>query len=1025
MKFNHFCLLAGMLLIVLSMSVFANAACATNDSSCSDCIDNIYHTNTSTTTSTCSFCNSTPSTCSTCSTCSACDPAPTCSTCGCPLPVNGVCGTDVNTCSKGTFADVADSSTLYKWNCVGLHSGTTANCTKDKPVDPCTTDLAPYILELPNKTITYKQNLRIDLWDYVKDSDDFQSELEITNLYITDINSESAVCTVASNRYLSCNGNDLGITTISVNVEDSCGKHASKQFDINVTNSAPSIYIPNQEVDCVQNVNKLIDLYDYSSDEDKQLLDFNIISQSNPYFANCYLTENHFLFCAISSCSDANNIVQVRATDIFGLYSETTFMLNVKNKTPVWNNISSVCINESKTKFVDLRNYVTDTEDKNNLTFHFNQTSVNGLSCSLVDSNFISCTLESNDKLSVVLDLSATDSKGKSSSTSFTVSSNCFDSNNGVIHFSAETYGVCLETCSTYSLPIYLKNDTNAKKCFDFDSSSSPYNYLNTSLSQNKLCLNSKEETNITLSVNSCGAEERKYNVSVFDNDSNLSMDFKFEVGTCSNFDGFKIEEFDGTVCAGERKDVSVLVKNTTSSSKKIYLSADNEMVLPHFDNEYITLNGGEQKTVQLTINAIALQAGTTESVSISGDADSYHIEKQVYFDVVDCSNIVKRTFTLSAPNVCFDVKRGQTLESQFSVRRESNSGSNCSTQRKDFFLNIAQASSELSYSTVSLKEGEGKTILYSLIVPTDISAGKNYVTINASDGSEWDSFTQTKDICLNVLPESSSSFYVKTQAKDIIWCGSSIFDVEIVNNGDLDETYSLSAFEVPTGVNVSFSEDRFTVRKGTSKTIFVSVSTNPSSIVGDNQKIQLKLNGSTQLTSTIYFNVKEKTTFDDLQILSATSEIDIKGNSSASFDLVVRNNSEKDLNNIKITIESLPDGVSMDDIVIPSLAAGELTNVSGKITALDVNGDYSPVFVVSSSQLVNKKGFTLHIEKNNGVFAGMFSAFFSFGGNNILDFSGIMGFVILAIILIVLVWLITLGLAIITKPKQREVWME
>jgi hypothetical protein len=238
-------------------------------------------------------------------------------------------------------------------------------------------------------------------------------------------------------------------------------------------------------------------------------------------------------------------------------------------------------------------------------------------------------------------------------------------------------------------------NDTNAKRCFDFDSESTPYNYLSTSLSQNEICLNPKEETTLTLSVNSCGAEERKYTVNVFDNDSNLSMAFKFEVGTCSNFDGFRIEEFDGTICAGKKKDVSVIVKNTSSATKKIFLGADNEMVLPHFDKEYVTLNSGEQKLVQLTVNAIALKSGTTERVSLFGDAGEYHIEKEIYFDVVDCSNIVKRTFSLSVPSVCFDVKRGQTLESQFSIRRESNVGDNCSLTRKDFFCLVTREKNE------------------------------------------------------------------------------------------------------------------------------------------------------------------------------------------------------------------------------------------------------------------------------------------------------------------------------------------
>ena len=1062
MKFNHFCLIAGIFLIVLSLSVFANAATINLDcSSPFNCEVKDY----------CQGVGDVPALLGIWGNCgpdgTQCDypftsvntGAHLCSVTvkttaygnspGCTLQNNETVSIKINGTIVGTTIDRyantpsapdtvwcgIDSQTLSKEivlnsnNTIDIIShdsmGVVAVLIDCQPLgNNCSTNLSPIIDPIEDKTIKYTENFTLDLWDYVSDYDDFPNELVISK----SVSGNSINCVLDSNRFLNCSATqNLGVSTITISAKDTCDKTVFREFNVNVTNSPPSIYIPDKTVNCVQNLTDFIDLYNHSSDENKYSLVYTITSQSDSNFINCQIDKNHFISCSLSSCNSGFNNITIRATDIFGLYKETTFKLSVANSSPVWSAIPSVCINESKTKFIDLRNYVNDLEDKNNLTFQLTQTSVSGLNCSLVDSNFVSCTLTSNEHLSNVLEFTAIDSKGASTKTSATISSNCFDYN-GIIIFEAETYSACLEQCSTYSLPMTLKNKTNQRKCFDFDSESTPYNYLSNSLSQSNFCLNSNEETTLTLSVNACGAEERKYFVDVFDNDSNLNMQFEFEVGTCNNFDGFRIEEFDGTICEGESKDVSVLVKNTSSVTKKIFLGADNEMVLPHFDREYINLNAGEQKIVQLTINASALRSGTTELISLSGDAESYHIEKDLYFDVVDCSGIIKRTFSLSVPTVCFDVKRGQTFESQFFIRRETNVGDNCSTTRKDYFLSIFGVTSELSYNTVSLKEGEGKTILYSLIVPESFSAGRNFVTISATDGSEWDSFILNKEVCLNVLPESSSSFFVRTQSKDIIWCGSSVFEVEVVNNGDLDENYSLSAFDYPSGVTVSFSQTNFVVKKGESKIIYVSVSTSTTSRVADNQKIQLRLIGSVQLTSTIYFNIKEKTTFDDIQILSATNEINMKGNSTSKFDMVIRNNSESTLTNVLIRIESLPDGVTMQEITLDSLASGQLINISGEITAGDVNGEFVGVFVVSSGQLVNKKSFVLNIEKNSGVFAGMFSGLFtglfSFGSNSSV-FGGLFGLIFLVIILIVLVWLITLGLAILTSPKQREAWME
>jgi hypothetical protein len=52
-------------------------------------------------------------------------------------PVNGSCGTTVNTCAPGTLSDTADSSTNYLWSCLGSNAdlstgasqGTTASCS--------------------------------------------------------------------------------------------------------------------------------------------------------------------------------------------------------------------------------------------------------------------------------------------------------------------------------------------------------------------------------------------------------------------------------------------------------------------------------------------------------------------------------------------------------------------------------------------------------------------------------------------------------------------------------------------------------------------------------------------------------------------------------------------------------------------------------------------------------------------------------------------------------------------------------
>ena len=48
--------------------------------------------------------------------------------------VNGQCGATQNNCAAGNFQDAADTTSFYKWNCLGINGGTTAYCSIAKPV---------------------------------------------------------------------------------------------------------------------------------------------------------------------------------------------------------------------------------------------------------------------------------------------------------------------------------------------------------------------------------------------------------------------------------------------------------------------------------------------------------------------------------------------------------------------------------------------------------------------------------------------------------------------------------------------------------------------------------------------------------------------------------------------------------------------------------------------------------------------------------------------------------------------------
>jgi len=791
--------------------------------------------------------------------------------------------------------------------------------------------------------------------------------------------------------------------------------------------TAPSIDLQGRTVSCADDLNKMFYLPSYSSDLNVLALKYSISSQSNPALANCFIDNNYYLSCKVNSCRDAETDVEVRVDDNFGHFSTDFFTLAVRNYSPVWSTLPTVCIQNSSFKFINLKEYATDSEDKNNLSFSlFDVTNPVGLNCYIQDGSYLSCDLTSNRHLTSVMKIRAVDSTGKDSNFSYSVSSNCFDADaspsDGTergFYLESVSAGICLEKCSSTGTQMKLVNNTDSKRCFDFDAESTPYNLLNVSVTPTRVCAQPNSTAFFTLNTNTCGAEERPYNIHVFAFDTNLETTISAEVGTCGNFDGFRILETDGSICKGSSKEFTVLVRNTSSTQKKINLLADNSMILPYFTKDSIILASGEQKEVKLVVNAQNLNLGY-ETITLSGDASDYHIQKRMNVNVVDCSSVINRTFSLSVPSVCYNVRRGQTLSGQFNIYRPVTNGDDCYYNPKNYSFSLTGMPVQLSYPSVTLNAGEGRAVNYTISVPKDARAGNNYLTLLAADGSEWNSFNESKIICLNVTPESKVGLFVNTQSKDITIGETEVFEVEAVNTGDLDSNYNISVIDTPGSVNVALSESNFIIKKGESKKVYAAVSVGLAARVGVDRIITLKLNGPAQATASIYFNVLGKSFFDNIEILSATSKVKMLSNSSATYSIVVRNNTGAELKNVIVSFENVPKDVNIESVTIASLMPNKSVTISGTIIAGDTNGVFEPVFVVTSGSLVNKKSFDLEIEYNSkNTSTGLFGWLL---GNGELTPEVMFIGVIAAIVLILFVGLIAVAIRA-PSGEGKEVW--
>ncbi len=925
------------------------------------------------------------------------------------------CGTDTQTLSAKTVT-LSQSNSI---KLVGKDShaivAVIVNCAKQ--YDPCENNLPPTINTISNKIVPYGSSFQVNLWDYVKDPNGYLADV---NLYVAQIG--NSVSCALDGHYLNCtSGNTLGDTTISITAKDKCDSNTTKSFKATVTNLPPTLHIPDQKKSCKNDFNKIVNLRSYSWDEQVNDLNYVMIAQSNSNFLTCSIDSNYYVSCTLNYCAEDYSDITIRTTDIFGEHYDDVFRISLANTNPKWiQNPPSSCINVPKNKFIDFLNYANDFEDGNNLSFSLvSQSNTTDIKCVIEENRYLSCGSLSNKQVTNNIVVRVHDTNNGFADASFFIKTNCLDKN---IIIESDTKGICLEKCTSYTTQIKVSNFSGSRKCFNFYEEHYPYAF-NVSLENESFCVSDRESTFFTLSANTCSSDSSNYTVSVIDEDNNVNLSFDYEIGTCNSFDGFRITEFDGKICQGEEKNLAVKVRNTSDADKTIYLMAENSFVLPYFDRDKIFLNANEEKEIRVNINARNLALGKYK-IFLGGDAPNYHIEKLLNVEVVDCSGL-RRNFIIFSNDICYDVSRGQLFEGSFTVKRlKGDSGCcECKDDDKGLSLSLSGLSYQLSTESLWMTCLEEKKVDFMVKVPQDAAAGIMFFNINGrelSDGLFDDVFEpiESAQVCLKVAGVSNAGISLRTQAKDIEWCDSELFELEIINSGDFDENFSLSTIYYPVGVSVSFSENQVFVPKGSSKIIYVSISTNPNSRIADNQYITIKLSGNIEITSKIYFNIKEKPSFTDLEILSATKEITMQANTQATYSLILRNNLERDLTNVKVYFEDVPTGVNFEEIIVPLLKQGETVQLSGKVVASDLNGYFEPVMIVSSENVINKKKLFLVVEKDefSTNYGGMFGLF-SF---NDAIYSGI-----LALFLIILVLILVLGLASVGSSSENEAWME
>jgi len=210
-----------------------------------------------------------------------------------PTPINGSCGSSINSCSSGTLQDVADSGTQNLWNCAGSNGGLNASCNIAKavvapPPSVCTSCNCGYTNSCsgwdsrnnnvygPNQPYQYTYYQNQSGWDsYNNYNYNNYSSLNgscsagVTNTSVGGLVTWTASATGGNGLYTYYWTGDEGLSSNGQTAPKTYNTGGTKTANLTITSNGQSITRT-----CTMNVNQVL-----------------AYTQTNPYVSSVYLSE--------------------------------------------------------------------------------------------------------------------------------------------------------------------------------------------------------------------------------------------------------------------------------------------------------------------------------------------------------------------------------------------------------------------------------------------------------------------------------------------------------------------------------------------------------------------------------------------------------------------------------------------------------------------------------------------------------------------------------------------------------------
>ncbi len=353
------------------------------------------------------------------------------------------------------------------------------------------------------------------------------------------------------------------------------------------------------------------------------------------------------------------------------------------------------------------------------------------------------------------------------------LTANCFAS----VSVYSDTDTVFINRNASIGVPITIENNFDEEVCLEL-SGETDSSYVNAVPSLDEICLPANSQTSLALSISTVDAPSTTYFAVILAESTGIAFAFhSIEVKVLSQ-PTIEITPFDADVCRGERDYFSVLIKNNSSGFKNLRLWADNEMLLPYFSPNEITLDSFEEEYARVYIHTSRSTQPGNYRVSLFAESDSEQAKKIGTIRVKDCLE-EDIDFSIDVSDGCQYLEKGEEERVSYTVKNLSD---------EEIELRVAVLSDlPADYDRrITIEENETRTFKIEVAPRKSDETGRHDIDLVVWDEDSGETREASK--CVYVRKAGASEVEVVNNHLEIAQCLSEVFTILVKNKGEYEE---------------------------------------------------------------------------------------------------------------------------------------------------------------------------------------------------------------------------------------------